>query len=85
MWFWIIYVVGLILWYLYVRAYYSEDGLSKKESTKISNAEMFILFCPIMNIILSIIGWIAFYPYLPSNKSTERKERKLKKFFNIKD
>lgn len=84
MWFWILYIVGIILWYLYVKAYYSEDG-TKAETEKLDNAELIVLFVPVVNILFSIVGWIFYYPYLSSSKATERKHNRLKKFFNIKD
>lgn len=72
-----IYLASVYAWYKYVQVAFSKEGIYS--NIKASSSEVFFMFCPILNTIFSILGWLCAYP-----KRRISQNKNLTKFFNIK-
>lgn len=81
----IIYVVSMYAWWKYVNIAHSKGGIFEDDHGDIDPSTkrllLIILFTPLINSIMSVIGWIGHYP----KKREHRKSRiDFIKFFRIK-
>jgi hypothetical protein len=72
----LVYLLSCIATYKFIQAIYSEGG--RKYGQKPNNSDIFVTFCPVVNSVLTVVGWVFFSPYV-------EKEADTSKFFNIKN
>ena len=73
----IVYAVSCFAWWKYISTAKSKGGIYF--GNKVTGEEVFLVFCPLLNTLFSLIGWTCFYP-----KVRERNEVEWDKFFKIK-
>lgn len=71
----IVYALSCFAWWKYLSVSHSKGG--RHERQKLGTSEVVTVFVPLLNTVLSLMGWICFYP-------KERKEKDWSEFFNIK-
>lgn len=72
----LVYILSCVATYNYVQAIYSKGG--RKYEQKPDRTDIFVTFCPVVNSITTVLGWVVFSPYVEKEVDTS-------KFFNIKN
>ena len=72
----LVYIFSCVATYNFVQAIYSKGG--RKYGQKPNKTEIFVTLCPVINSVITVLGWVVYSPYV-------KKETDASKFFNIKN
>ena len=74
-----IYLLSAYAWWKYIQISHSIGGIYEQRDDDILS--IIIVFLPVINTIMSGIGWVSYYP---KKRDTKKREIDFVKFFKIK-
>lgn len=76
-----IYLLSAYAWWKYIQISHSIGGIYEQRDGVNDRLTIIIVFLPVINTIMSSIGWVSYYP---KKRDTKKREIDFVKFFKIK-
>jgi hypothetical protein len=76
-----IYLLSAYGFWKYVQVAHSVNGIYEQMVDDNTTLAIIMVFIPVLNTMMSVVGWICFYPKKPDH---EKREMHFVKFFKIK-